>query len=181
MAADPRIQREIEAYKLANMAAQHRTAGQLRELVIQSLVQVVIDPEVKHATKVQAAKVLGTVTEVAAFTERKETRVIKSSGDIRAQIMDQLKAIMRNSATDAVEVDAAGLLEDLAPSRFAPGAPTDTPTPPFSDQESQDGPHTIPDTLSSKKSDIQSPEVSNTLSSEESILAPPPPSQNKME
>jgi hypothetical protein len=51
----------------------------LRDLVIQSLVQVVIDPQAKHSVKVSAARVLGTVTEVAAFTERKETRVITSS------------------------------------------------------------------------------------------------------
>ena len=64
------IAREIEAYRLANEAAKYRTPQQLRDLVIHSLVQVVIDPDAKHAQRVQAAKVLGTVTEVAAFIER---------------------------------------------------------------------------------------------------------------
>ena len=146
LAADPRIQRGIEAYRLANEAAKHRTASQLRDLVIQSLVQVVIDPEAKHSVKVSAARVLGTVTEVAAFTERKETRVITSSATARDQIMQQLRDMMKSGATDAIEIDAAELLQELTPTldEVAPDDPTDTPTPDYMDEESQSASHTIP-------------------------------------
>jgi len=115
LAADPRIAHEVECIRLASEAARHRTAGQLRDLVIQSLVQVVIDPQAKHSVKVSAARVLGTVTEVAAFTERKETRVITSSANARDQIMQQLREMMRAGASDAIEIDAAELLEELTP------------------------------------------------------------------
>ena len=146
LAADPRISREIEAYRLANEAAKHRTAGQLRDLVIQSLVQVVIDPDAKHSAKISAARVLGTVTEVAAFTERKETRVITSSANAREQIMQQLREMMRAGASDAIEVDAAELLEELSPTLedAPPDDPTQAPTPDDMDQESLTGSHTIP-------------------------------------
>jgi len=146
LAADPRIKREIEAYRLANEAAKHRTAGQLRDLVIQSLVQVVIDPEAKHSVKVSAARVLGTVTEVAAFTERKETRVIKSSDDARTQIMQHLREMMRAGASDAIEIDAAELLQELSPTldESAQDDPDQAPTPDFPDQESLTASHTIP-------------------------------------
>ena len=146
LAGDPRIQREIEAYRLANEAAKHRTAGQLRDLVIQSLVQVVIDPDAKHSAKISAARVLGTVTEVAAFTERKETRVITSSATARDQIMQQLRDMMKNGATDAIEIDAAELLQELSPTleEVAGDDPTDTPPPDDAMQESQAGSHTIP-------------------------------------
>ena len=63
--ADDRIKREIEAFQLANEAAKYQTPAQLRALVLHSLVQVITDPDAKHATKVQAAKVLGTVKEVS--------------------------------------------------------------------------------------------------------------------
>jgi hypothetical protein len=48
----------------------------MRGLVLQSLVAVLIDPDSKPSEKIQAAKVLGQVTEVAAFTERKEITTI---------------------------------------------------------------------------------------------------------
>ena len=146
LAADPRISREIEAYRLANEAAKHRTAGQLRDLVIQSLVQVVIDPEAKHSVKVSAARVLGTVTEVAAFTERKETRIIKSSDDARTQIMQHLRDMMKAGASDAIEIDAAELLQELTPTHneVADDTPDQAPTPDYMDQESLTASHTIP-------------------------------------
>jgi hypothetical protein len=61
---------------------------------------------------VQAAKVLGTVTEVAAFTERKEVRTISSSEDARAKVMQEIKALMLG--TDSAEdIQANELLEEL--------------------------------------------------------------------
>ena len=113
---DSRIAAEIAAYALAIEAEKHRSPAALRALVIQSLVQVVIDPDAKHATKVQAAKVLGTVTEVAAFTERKEVRTITSSEDARAKVMGELRRLMGSTVSDATIIDAAAdsLLSELA-------------------------------------------------------------------
>jgi len=139
LAADPRIKREIEAHRLANEAAKYRNAGQLRDLVIHSLVQVVIDPDTKPSVRIQAAKVLGTVTEVAAFTERKEITTIKTSTDARAQIMEQLRGMMKAGATDAVEVDASTLLDELVPVDPHRGG-----TPPFEGPGAADVTHTIP-------------------------------------
>ena len=103
---------------------------------------MVIDPEAKAAVKVQAAKVLGTVTEVAAFTERKEITTIKTSTDARAQLMQQLRDMVKASAVDAVEVDAASLLEELAPN--APDEPHPGGTPLNEAEHGLDGLHTIP-------------------------------------
>lgn len=138
LASDPRITAEVEAYKLAIEASKHRTPAVLRELVIQSLVQVLIDPEAKQATKVQASKVLGTVTEVAAFTERKEIRTIRSSEDTKAQIMGQLREMLKAGAEDATVIEADTLLKELA------GDTHPSPTPPTDQSESQSLLHTIP-------------------------------------
>jgi hypothetical protein len=110
---DERIQAEIQALQLAEQAAALQTPAQLRALVIQTLVQTAIDPETKPAVRVQAAKVLGTVTEVAAFTERKEVRTISSSEDARAKVMQEIKALMLG--TDSAEdIQANELLAELS-------------------------------------------------------------------
>ena len=116
IASDPRIVREIEAYTLAIEAEKHRSPAALRSLVIQTLTQTLIDPDVKPAVRLQAAKILGTVTEVAAFTERKEVRTISSSEDARARVMSELRGLISASATDAtvIEADADSLLRELA-------------------------------------------------------------------
>jgi hypothetical protein len=119
--------------------------------VIQSLVQVVIDPTAKQATKVAAAKVLGTVTEVAAFTERKEVTTIKHSVDARAQVLEQLRAIMRAQSIDAVDVDADSLLAELAPEN-PPDDPHPPATPPNTEEESLNFLHTTPLEVSQEES-----------------------------
>jgi phage terminase small subunit len=113
---DERIQREIDAYALAIEAEKHRTPAALRSLVIQGLVQVALDADTKDAVKVQALKTLGTVTEVAAFTERKEVRSITSSDDARAKVMAELRTLLTAQAQDAtvIEADADSLLRELS-------------------------------------------------------------------
>lgn len=115
VATNPRVSAEIAAYQAAIEAARYRTPAALRELVIQSLVTVIIDPDAKDSVKVSAAKILGTVTEVAAFTERKEIKTISSSDDAKTKIMGELKRIIKESATDAdiIEAQADDLLREL--------------------------------------------------------------------
>lgn len=125
LSRDPRIALEIEAYKLAAEAAKHRTAEDLRSLVIQTLVQQVIDPDCPPAVRTQAAKTLGNVTEVAAFTERKESVVHHSSDKLRAQILEQVTALMGGKTIEGerIEQDAASLLSELASSRTLDSTP----------------------------------------------------------
>jgi len=112
---DERIQAEIKAYELAIQAAEHRTPTALRDLVIHSLVQTLIDPETGAAQRIQAAKVLGTVTEVAAFTDRKEVTTITSSQDARERVMRELRVLMNGDAEDATMIEADSLMAELHP------------------------------------------------------------------
>jgi phage terminase small subunit len=112
LARNPRIKAEIEALKLAEYAQSMQTPAQLRALVIQTLVQTLLDPDTKAAVRVQAVKVLGTVTEVAAFTERKEVRTIRSSEDARTKVMDEIRALMLGG-DNAQDIDAISLLDEL--------------------------------------------------------------------
>jgi uncharacterized protein YejL (UPF0352 family) len=116
LAADVRIAAEIEAYRLAQEASKHRTPADLRALVIQTLVQQVIDPDIPPAIRTQSAKILGQVTEVAAFTERRESVVHHSSDKLRAQILAQVTELMGGKTIEGerIDADAASLLSELA-------------------------------------------------------------------
>jgi hypothetical protein len=140
--ARPSIAQEIEAYSLAIEAAKHRNPAALRELVIQSLVQVIIDPESKPGQITAAAKVLGTVTEVGAFTQVSERRVTVSSEDARAAIMAQLRELTNAQAVDVEAIDAGAdsLLAELSD----PDATHPPPTPQMEEEESLPSLHTIP-------------------------------------
>lgn len=141
--AKPSIQQTIQAYELALQAQTYQTPAGLRALVIQTLVQTMIDPEAKDSVKVAAAKVLGTVTEVAAFTERKEVRTITSSEDTKAKLMAKLRDMMKREAIDAPVIEVDSLLEELKPK--TPAAETHPyPTPHDDETESHPQLHTIP-------------------------------------
>ena len=146
MAADPRITLEVDAYKLAMEAAKHRTPEALRQLVIKTLVDVAISPDTKDSVKVQAVKVLGTVVEVGAFLERREVINTSSSTQAKAQLLEQLRDMMKGSAVDAIEVDADSLLAELTPEPLETLPANTHPecTPQTDEAESQVLKHTIP-------------------------------------
>ena len=142
LAADDRVKAEIEAIKRAIAAQEYQTPAALRALVIQSLVGVITNPDSQPGQITAAAKVLGTVTEVAAFTERKEVRTITSSEDARAKIMAELRQLTADDVQDVTVDDADSLLRELAESG---GDETHrTPTPQIASEESPAYIHTIP-------------------------------------
>jgi hypothetical protein len=116
LSRDPRIIKEIEAYTLAIESEKHRTPAALRSLVIKGLVEIALKDDTKDAVRLQALKTIGQITEVHAFTEHKETRVITSSEDARARVMQELRGLISAGATDAtiIEADADSLLAELS-------------------------------------------------------------------
>lgn len=146
LSRDERVANEIEAIKRAISAQEYQTPAALRALVIQSLVQVITDPDSKPGQITAAAKVLGTVTEVAAFTERKEVRTITSSEDARARIMAELKQLANADAVDvtAIDADADSLLAELAAADSVEDETHPSPTPQIVDEKMHPKEHTIP-------------------------------------
>ena len=142
----PDINATIQAMEGAIRAAEYQSPAGLRALVIQTLVQTMIDPETKDAVKIAAAKTLGTVTEVAAFTERKETRIIRSSEDAKTKLLAKLRDMMKANATDATIIDADSLLMELASpvDEVAEGDPHPAPTPLDTQLDTPAYIHTIP-------------------------------------
>jgi hypothetical protein len=119
LAADARIQREIEAYKLAIEAEKHRTPAQLKALLVQQLVQHSLDEDFPPAQRMKALNLIGQLFEVGAFLERKESVIIHKSSDIRARLLDRLQT-RTEPASDALE-----LLQEIRGAGVAEAAPAD--------------------------------------------------------
>lgn len=178
LSRDERVANEIEAIKAAIKAQEYQTPAALRALVIQSLVGVITNPDSQPGQITAAAKVLGTVTEVAAFTERKEVRTITSSEDARAELMAQIMALSNAEAEDVTAIDDAdSLMAELAQADADSGE-GDThrpPTPQADSEESLAYIHTIPHERSPSEVDPhEQPPPEENLPSE----TPPPSLQD---
>lgn len=144
LASDTRIQREVEAYRLALEAEKHRNPAQLKALLVQQLVQHSLDEEFPPAQRMKALQMIGNLFEVGAFLERKEVTTVRKSTDIRTRLLERL-----NQATDAQikHDDGLTLLEEIkgdGTSREPAGAPT-APVPAHEAvPEPACAPHTIP-------------------------------------
>jgi len=104
----------IDAYKMANEAARYRTPIALRELVIHQLTQHALNTECPPAQRIKALELLGKVSEVAAFTERKETIVVTQSADIRTKLLESLRNVVDVEDVTVKDDDASSLLDELA-------------------------------------------------------------------
>ena len=122
LAADPRIQREVAAYKLAIEAEKHRTPAQLKALLVQQLVEHSLNPEFPAAQRMRALQLIGNLFEVGAFLEQKQTTVIHKSADIRARLLDRLQA--RAPSTEPAS-DALELLQEIKGAGSSQAAPAD--------------------------------------------------------
>lgn len=170
------IQRVIDAIKRANEVAAYQTPQHLRALVINSLVEVVTDDDVKASTKVAAAKVLGTVAGVDAFVTRSEHRVIKSSEDAKGALLAKLREVMKSDAVDARVVDADSLMRELGNDASDDDATAVEVEPPVSECAASD-PET-PTTPNGVRSPTISIHTKEHTRSEKNSESPPPPSNS---
>lgn len=90
---EDRIANEIERLKALKEVREQQSPAQIRATVIERLQLEATDENNPPAARIRALELLGKVTEVAAFTERRESTVVHSSEAIRQQIMDKLKAL----------------------------------------------------------------------------------------
>ena len=124
--SDVRIKSEIERIERAQeLAALHSAAG-LKSIVISTLAEIATSTDEKGAVRVQAVRAIGQLVGVDAFRETKRVEHVKDSGEIRAQILDQLKTMMLGTA-DVVDVDADSLLVELAGDEPPPPPPPPPP------------------------------------------------------
>lgn len=114
VAASGAVQAQIEAFRLAIEAQKFATPAALRALVIERLTQAAINPDVQPAQQLRALELLGKVTEVAAFTERRELIKTDSASNAKERLIMSLRAAITTSSGDG----GKSLLAEL--SRRAP-------------------------------------------------------------
>jgi len=116
LTAHSAIQAQIDAFKLALEAAQHNTPAALRALAIHKLTEHAINPDTPPAQQIKAAELLGKMTEVALFTERREVVTVSDSGAVRDKLLASIRlALSAQGAEDAeaVDVTASQLMAEL--------------------------------------------------------------------
>jgi len=138
LAKHPEIAKEVDLITEALEAAALHSAAQLRGLVIGRLTKEALNMESPAAARISAIKALGQVSEIAAFTERKEITQVKASDDVRAQLMKMIQGAMRDNARtidqDANQAEIDSLLAEInqaAPSEIPAAALPPAPDAPF--------------------------------------------------
>ena len=166
VASRPNVSTMIATFADAKTFAESHTAEQLRAFVIQQLTQHASDPDIPPAQRIKALELIGKHHGVDSFITRSEVIHTKSSGDIRARIMDKLKLIGASSTQEADITqdntqDADSLMAELS-----------TPTPSEIDQAIDQGggrTHIEPGDVASDTHIIphnQSPDTHNQTPSE---------------
>jgi len=151
IANNPNVSNMIEAYKRAFEAREYQKPERLRELVIHQLTELALNPEVKDAQRIRSLELLGKVSEVGAFTERKETKVIHESSKIKERLLEQLKTIIN---VDAKELDdGESLLAELSGNSAESENPTTTRPPQFDHADGGTVIHSIPHIQSATSDD----------------------------
>ena len=185
LAKNPIISMQVEAIKLSLEAEKYLLPSHLRALTIQKLTEKAIDPDVNHAQQIKALELLGKITEVALFTERKEITTNDSSAKAKDRLINTLAQAIRSSKTISIDKkqEAESLLNEITGGSLANPNPetiesqdhllNDTEAEAFQDTETPPDPMTpnsdkIEDALSHTIPDNQSPTFTETppLSSE---------------
>lgn len=114
LAAHPSIAHQVQALKLALAAREYATPPALRALVIERLTAHAIDDDIAPAQRLRALELLGKVTEVAAFTERREIISVTDSATAKDRMMLSLRAVLQAQAIDVTpKHNTTDLLEPL--------------------------------------------------------------------
>jgi hypothetical protein len=110
LSKNPAISTQIEAFKVALEANQFITPASLRALAIHKITEKALDPAVPPAQQLKALELLGKITEVALFTERREIVQVTNSQDMRDKLLNSIRLAISSQGAENVEVDDADSL-----------------------------------------------------------------------
>ena len=149
LSAQPVINAEIEAFRLALEAQAHYEGSNLKALILHQLTIHALNPDTPPATRVRALELLGKSYDVGLFVERKEITTINSSHDAKTKLMRQLKdALSRNAITVDYEMSGDSLLDEIkgtpTPSEISEPQTHRTPTSQNGRTDTPADMHTIP-------------------------------------
>jgi hypothetical protein len=108
------VQAQVEAFRAAIEAQKYATPTHLRALVIEQLTRHALDAEFPPAQRIKALELLGRITEVAAFTERREVVHVHDAETARERLMQSLRLAINSSAIDVTDTSADDLLAEIS-------------------------------------------------------------------
>jgi hypothetical protein len=161
------IQMQVEAFKVAIEAQKYQTPAHLRALVIHKLTEKVLNPDVGDSQQLTALKLLGQITEVGLFTERRETITISSSEVMKEKLMATMRLAMRsNGYVDVLDSSKADdLLAELTGVASENGDLVNPQgaTPQFLTPEISATLHSIPRTETPQKNDDENSNITPVI------------------
>ena len=108
------IQTQIEAFKVAIESQKYTTPAHLRALAIHKITEKALDPDCPPAQQLRALELLGKITEVALFTERREIVQVSNSQEMKDKLLNSIRLAMSSQGATDVEVnDADSLLAEI--------------------------------------------------------------------
>lgn len=110
LSKNPAIATQIEAFQLALEANQHITPASLRALAIHKITEKALDPNVPPAQQLKALELLGKITEVALFTERREIVQVTNSQEMKDKLLNSIRLAISSQGAEDVDMDDADSL-----------------------------------------------------------------------
>lgn len=119
LANQPKIQATIEAFKVAIEAQKYLFPAHLRAMAIQKLTEKALDDSLPPSQQLKALELIGKMSEVALFTERKEVITHNTTADAKSKLLASLMSAINTSKTLTIDkkAEAQSLLDEITKGR----------------------------------------------------------------
>jgi hypothetical protein len=112
----PAVSAMIDQLKVSIEATKYLLPVHLRSLIVQKLTEKALDDSIKTSDQLRAIELLGKLTDVSAFTERKEIVKHSDSTEARAKLINAITNAIKTTKTlsDDKRMSAESLLDEIA-------------------------------------------------------------------
>lgn len=115
VAKNGKVSAYIQALEAAKEAETYLVPARLRTLAIHRLTNLALNDDIAPAQQIKALELIGKMTEVALFTERRELIQTSNSETMREQLLNSIRlAISADGATDVEAIEVDSLLEEIS-------------------------------------------------------------------
>jgi len=138
---NPQVSTHAEQIRLAIEAQKYLFPAHLRALAIQQLTEKALDPTIPPAIQVRCLELIGKMSDVALFQERKEIQQTATTSEAKSKLISTLAEAIRSSRS--LSIDRKKDAEDLLKEITGDDPITIDQLPTIEDQETED-PETDP-------------------------------------
>ena len=115
IASNPKVSTYIQALEQAKEAETYLLPARLRSIAIHRLTGLALNDDINPAQQLKALELIGKMTEVALFTERRELVKVTDSEQMRDQLMKSIRlAFSSGNAVDVEATEVDSLLNEIS-------------------------------------------------------------------